>query len=56
MDTKSNTHGRAAPWNKGKLLGQKPSLKFKARICRILEGISLAYRTSRLSLRLNVWN
>ena len=29
MDTNSNTHGRAAPWNKGKLLGQKPPLKFK---------------------------
>ena len=29
MDTESTTPGRAIPWNKGKLLGQKPPLKLK---------------------------
>ena len=29
MDTESTTAGRAIPWNKGKLLGQKPPLKLK---------------------------
>jgi hypothetical protein len=27
MDTEATTTGRAIPWNKGKLLGQKPPLK-----------------------------
>jgi hypothetical protein len=27
MDTATKTEGRATPWNKGKLLGQKPPLK-----------------------------
>jgi len=29
MDTATTTTMRAAPWNKGKLLGQKPPLKLK---------------------------
>ena len=29
MDTATTTARRAAPWNKGKLLGQKPPLKLK---------------------------
>jgi len=29
MDTATKTERRAAPWNKGKLLGQKPPLKLK---------------------------
>ena len=29
MDTVTKTEGRAIPWNKGKLLGQKPPLKLK---------------------------
>jgi hypothetical protein len=29
MDTESTIGGRAIPWNKGKLLGQKPPLKLK---------------------------
>lgn len=29
MDTATTTTGRGTPWNKGKLLGQKPPLKLK---------------------------
>jgi hypothetical protein len=29
MDTASKTEGHATPWNKGKLIGQKPPLKLK---------------------------
>jgi len=29
MDTSTNTTGRVTPWNKDKLLGQKPPLKLK---------------------------
>jgi hypothetical protein len=29
MDTVTTTTKRATPWNKGKLLGQKPPLKLK---------------------------
>ena len=29
MDTDVKTEGRTTPWNKGKLLGQKPPLKLK---------------------------
>ena len=29
MDTATTTAGRGRPWNKGKLLGQKPPLKLK---------------------------
>ena len=29
MDTATTTAGRATPWNKGKLRGQKPPLKLK---------------------------
>ena len=29
MDTATKTEGRATPWNKGKLLGQKPPTEAK---------------------------
>jgi len=29
MDSNTKIKGRVAPWNKGKLLGQKPPLKLK---------------------------
>jgi hypothetical protein len=29
MDTTTKTEWHAVPWNKGKLLGQKPPLKLK---------------------------
>jgi hypothetical protein len=29
MDTATRAKGRVTPWNKGKLLGQKPPLKLK---------------------------
>jgi hypothetical protein len=29
MDAEVKTEGSAVPWNKGKLLGQKPPLKLK---------------------------
>ena len=29
IDTATKPEGRAVPWNKGKLLGQKPPLKLK---------------------------
>ena len=29
MDTAKTNAGRATPWNKGKLLGQKPPMKVK---------------------------
>ncbi len=29
MDTSTKTTGRATPWNKSKLLGQKPPLKLR---------------------------
>ena len=29
MDTATKTERHAVPWNKGKLLGQKPPLKLK---------------------------
>jgi hypothetical protein len=38
MDTATNTAGRVAPWNKGKLLGQKPPLKRKRSVKDALAG------------------
>ena len=37
MDTDAKTQGRVAPWNKGKLLGQKPPLKLKV-LCSGAKG------------------
>ena len=49
MDTALNTEGRAEPWNKGKLLGQKPPLKLKE-IWAIRIRLQLAHRTRELAL------
>ena len=49
MDTAIKTEGRAEPWNKGKLLGQKPPLKLKE-IWAIRIRLQLAHRTRELAL------
>ena len=49
MDTATNTEGRATPWNKGKLLGQKPPLKLKE-IWAIRIRLQLGHRTRELAL------
>jgi hypothetical protein len=49
MDTAANTEGREAPWNKGKLLGQKPPLKLKE-IWAIRVRLQLARRARELAL------
>jgi integrase len=49
MDTTTKTEGRAAPWNKGKLLGQKPPLKQKE-IWAIRIRLQLARRARELAL------
>jgi len=49
MDTTTKTNGRAIPWNKGKLLGQKPPLKLKE-IWAIRIRLQLANRTRELAL------
>jgi integrase len=49
MDTSITTEGRAAPWNKGKLLGQKPPLKLKE-IWAIRIRLQLARRARELAL------
>ena len=49
MDTATKTEGRAAPWNKGKLLGQKPPLKLKE-IWAIRIRLQLGHRTRELAL------
>ena len=49
MDTATKTEGRATPWNKGKLLGQKPPLKLKA-IWAIRIRLQLNQRTRELAL------
>ena len=49
MDTNTRTEGRAAPWNKGKLLGQKPPLKLKE-IWAIRIRLQLARRARELAL------
>jgi hypothetical protein len=49
MDTVTNTAGRVTPWNKGKLLGQKPPLKLnEIRAIRI--RAQLDHRTRELAL------
>jgi integrase len=49
MDTATKTEGRAIPWNKGKLLGQKPPLKLKE-IWAIRIRLQLADRVRELAL------
>src|SRR6266853_6967504 len=49
MDTTTTTAGRARPWNKGKLLGQKPPLKLKE-IWAIRIRLQLDHRTRELAL------
>ena len=49
MDTATKTEGRATPWNKGKLLGQKPPLKLKE-IWAIRIRLQLNQRTRELAL------
>ena len=49
MDTNVKTEGRAAPWNKGKLLGQKPPLKLNE-IWAIRIRLQLARRARELAL------
>ena len=49
MDTATKTEGRAVPWNKGKLLGQKPPLKLKE-IWAIRIRLQLDHRVRELAL------
>ena len=49
MDTATTNTRRATPWNKGKLLGQKPPLKLKE-IWAIRIRLQLAKRTRELAL------
>ena len=49
MDTDAKTQGRVAPWNKGKLLGQKPPLKLKE-TWAIRIWLQLDHRTRELAL------
>lgn len=49
MDVVKNAGGHAAPWNKGKLLGQKPPLKLKE-IWAIRIRLQLDHRTRELAL------
>ena len=48
MDTNTKIEGHATPWNKGKLLGQKPPLKLKEIWVRI--RLQLAHRSRELAL------
>jgi hypothetical protein len=49
MDTAIKTKGRIAPWNRGKLLGQKPPLKLKE-IWAVRIRLQLAGRVRELAL------
>ena len=49
MDTETNTVGRISPWNKGKLLGQKPPLKLKE-LWAIRIRLQLDHRARELAL------
>ena len=49
MDIATTTAGRAIPWNKGKLLGQKPPLKLKE-IWAIRIRLQLDHRARDLAL------
>ncbi len=49
MDTVTKTERRAVPWNKGKLLGQRPPLKLKE-IWALRIRLQLDHRTRELAL------
>src|SRR5580765_3060592 len=49
MNTATQTEGRVIPWNKGKLLGQKPPLKLKE-IWAIRIRLQLDHRARELAL------
>ena len=49
MGTITKIEGRATPWNKGKLLGQKPPLKLKE-IWAIRVRLQMNHRTRELAL------
>ena len=49
MDINAKVGGRAAPWNKGKLLGQKPPLKLKE-IWAIRIRLQMDHRARELAL------
>src|SRR5881409_371725 len=49
MDASTKTTGRVTPWNKGKLLGQKPPLKLKE-IWAIRIRLQLDHRNRELAL------
>jgi hypothetical protein len=49
MDTTAITAARALPWNKGKLLGQKPPVRLKE-IWAIRIRLQLDHRTRELAL------
>jgi hypothetical protein len=49
MDTVTKTEARAVPWNKGRLLGQKPPLKLKE-IWAIRIRLQLLHRSRELVL------
>jgi hypothetical protein len=49
MDTATTTVGHAIPWNKGKLIGQKPPLKLKE-IWAIRIRLQLTHRHCELAL------
>ena len=49
MDASTKTAGRVTPWNKGKLLGQKPPLKLKE-IWAIRIRLQLGHRARELAL------
>src|SRR5678815_670939 len=49
MDINAKVGGRAAPWNRGKLLGQKPPLKLKE-VWAIRIRLQLDHRERELAL------
>jgi len=49
METAAKTEAHAIPWNKGKLLGQKPPLKLKE-IWAVRIRLQLDHRTRELAL------
>ena len=51
MDTATQSEGRVIPWNKGKLLGQKPPLKLKE-----IWAIRIRLRLTRRSRELALFN
>jgi len=49
MDTTTNPDGRAKPWNKGRLLGQRPPLKLRE-VWAIRIRLQLGHRARDLAL------